>query len=320
VKPFHGIVTPLVTPLNDDESPDLESLIKLVDWQIGEGVQGFWAMGTSGEFASFDEAERGSIVETTVKASAGRAPVIANVSDASTRLSIRHGKAAQAAGAAAIAATPPYYYPHSQGELLSHYRRIRHAVDLPLFIYNIPQTVRVKVKLSTAETLALDGTVSGIKDSQNDLEWLRQLAIFVRTRELDFTIFAGTRHLIDAAVLSGADGAIPSIANAFPSLCTAVYHAATAGNFAEARRRQTTIVDIETAAATDGKGSKNAVVLSGLKRLLVERGILSRALLTSPLRDTSDEEWLQVSKRVCQAQEADIGYARGTGREIDAPH
>jgi 4-hydroxy-tetrahydrodipicolinate synthase len=319
VRPFHGIFTPLVTPLTADESPDLQSLARLVNWQVDEGVQGLWAMGTSGEFASFDAAERAAIVTATVRAAGGRVPVIANVSDAATRLCIRHAKAARSAGAAAIAATPPYYYPHSQDELLGHYRKLQQAGGLPLFIYNIPQTVRVKVELSTAETLALEGTVAGIKDSQNDLEWLRQLAIFVRRHDLDFTVFAGTRHLIDAAVLSGADGAIPSIANAFPSLCTAVYHAAVSGDFAEARRRQTTIVEIETAAAIDGKGSKNAVVLSGLKRLLVERRVISTPLLTSPLRDASDAAWLETSKRIRQAQGSAACRAVGTAREIDAP-
>jgi 4-hydroxy-tetrahydrodipicolinate synthase len=319
VKPFHGIFTPLVTPLHKDEAPDLSSLARLVEWQIEQGVHGFWAMGTSGEFAAFDAGEREAIVATIVEAARGRVPVIANSSDSSTRLTIRHARAAEAVGATAVAATPPYYYPHSQDELLTHYQRIREAVALPLFIYNIPQTVRVKVELSTAETLAEHGTVAGIKDSQNDLEWLRQLVLFARGSGLQFAVFAGTRHLIDAALLSGADGAIPSVANAFPALCVAVFESASLGDYEAARRHQTMIVEIERAAATFGQGSKNAMVLTALKRLLVDQGVIDSALLTSPLRNATDGAWNEISARIRAVANADEGPPSDLRQEINAP-
>src|SRR5947209_4497720 len=186
---FHGIFTPLITPIGDGEAPDLESLAQLVRFQIDNGVHGLWAMGTSAEFASFDVDERAAAIATVVQTAGGRVPVIANVSDASTRMAIRHAERAAQAGANAIAATPPYYYPHSQDELLTHYRAIHAAVDLPLYVYNIPQTVRVKVELPTALTLAGEGTVAGIKDSQNDLEYFRQLCLFTRQREVPFVAF-----------------------------------------------------------------------------------------------------------------------------------
>ncbi|PZS01521.1 MAG: hypothetical protein DLM70_11640, partial [Chloroflexi bacterium] len=259
------------------------------------GVHGLWVMGTSAEFASFDQQERRAAVETAVTCAAGRVPVIANISDAATRLAIRHGLEAQAAGADAVAATPPYYYPHSQDELLRHYREIRHAVDLPLFIYNIPQTVRVRVELSTARTLASEGTAGGIKDSQNDLEWFRQLTLYVREARLDFACFAGTRYLIDAAMLAGAAGAIPSIANAFPDLCVEVYDGAAAGDYAAAARAENRIIGIERRVAALALGSRNAAVLGLLKAILRRRGVIERATLTDPLRTPTTAEaegWL----------------------------
>lgn len=287
---FRGIFTPLVTPINEDESPDLDSLARLVRFQIENGVQGFWAMGTSAEFASFDEDERASAIATVVREAAGRVPVIANVSDASTRLTVRHARRAVDAGADAIAATPPYYYPHSQDEVLAHYRALHAAVDLPLFIYNIPQTVRVRVELPAARTLAQEGTAAGIKDSQNDLEYVRQLALFVRSRDLSFAVFAGTRFLIDAAVLCGADGAIPSVANAFPDLCVAAFDAAAAGDFAKSARIEARVIEIESATGLIAEGSRNAAVLGLLKSLLADRGVIERGALTSPLRGFTSQD------------------------------
>src|SRR5579884_296489 len=142
MRDWHGIVTPLVTPIHDDGTPDLESMARLVEFQLAEGVHGFWVLGTTGEFAAFTEDERAAVVETVVRTARGRVPVLANASDAGTRLAIRHARRAHEVGADAVAATPPYYYPHAQTELIDHYRAIAAAVSLPLFVYNIPQTVR----------------------------------------------------------------------------------------------------------------------------------------------------------------------------------
>jgi 4-hydroxy-tetrahydrodipicolinate synthase len=286
---FRGIFTPLITPLEEDASPDLASVRRLVDFQIDHGVHGLWVMGTSSEFAAFSAAERAAVVEAAIAAAQGRVPVIVNISDAGTRLAIAHGRHALAAGADAVAATPPYYYPHSQDEVLAHYRAMRDALPLPLFIYNIPQTVRVKVELPTARTLASEGTAAGIKDSQNDLEWFRQLAMHAHVNHLDFALFAGTRHLIDAAILAGGDGAIPSIANAFPALCVEVYQHAAAGEFDLAARAESDIIAIEALNARSG-GSRNAATLGLLKTILQQRGIIARPDLTAPLRSLSAEE------------------------------
>ncbi|MBV9279065.1 MAG: dihydrodipicolinate synthase family protein [Chloroflexi bacterium] len=298
---FRGIVTPLVTPIGADESPDLASLRRLVALQLDKGVHGIWAMGTTAEFASFDEGERAAVVETVVRAVAGRVPVVANVSDASTRLAIRHARRARDAGADAIAATPPYYYPHSQDELLLHYRTLREAIDLPLFIYNIPQTVRVRTELATAQALAAEGTVAGIKDSQNDLEWFRQLTLFARERGLDFAAFAGTRYLIDAAILAGACGAIPSIANAFPDLCVTAFEAMARGDLAASIDAEARIIRIESVATLLGQGSRNAAILGYLKAVLWRRGIIENPALTAPLRTPTPEEREILCDRVEEA-------------------
>jgi 4-hydroxy-tetrahydrodipicolinate synthase len=295
---FRGIFTPLITPINPDESIDFSSLRRLVEFQIHAGVHGLWVMGTSAEFGAFSREERAETVRVVIDAARGRVPVIANVSDAATRLALAHTRDAVAAGADAVAATPPYYYPHSQDELLTHYRAIAAEADGRLFLYNIPQTVRVKVDLTTAKTLVAEGAVTGIKDSQNDLEWFRQLVLFVRREGTDFAAFAGTRHLIDAAVLAGADGAIPSVANAFPDLAVAVYGAASSGDFEAASRTQNVIVDIESSSTSVSGGSRNAQVLSVLKAFLMDRGVIDHRALTAPLRTITDEEWRSVRARI----------------------
>ena len=162
---LRGIFPPILTPLTPDERVDRASLKSLVSWLVDEGVHGIWALGTTAEFPCLDADERQAALEATVEAVAGRVPVVANVSDCSTGLAIRHGRVAQRVGVDAIALTPPYYYPHSMDEMLAHYRAMREAIDLPLLVYNIPQTVKVKMDVTTTLKLAEEGTIVGIKDS-----------------------------------------------------------------------------------------------------------------------------------------------------------
>ena len=281
---FQGIFTPIITPIKDDESPDLDSVVRLVEFQLSHGVHGFWAMGTSGEFASFDEHEREAVISAVVRAVDGQVPVIANASDASTRMTIRHGLRAMAAGADAVAATPPYYYPHSQDEVLAHFNAIRAAVDAPLFLYNIPQTVRVRIEQETAQRLVRDGAAQGIKDSQNDLEWFRELAQFGRAESQEFALFAGTRHLIDAAILAGGHGAIPNVANLMPDVCVRVFHAAWNGDFRQAAEAERPIIEHEAVVRGIKAGSRNAATLGILKANLQHMGVIAHAGLTAPLR------------------------------------
>src|SRR5689334_10119357 len=114
---LQGIFVPMVTPLNADETLDEASLRRLVDFLVGAGVHGIWSMGTTGEFAGIPEDQRAKGVQATVEQVNGRVPVIANIGDSSTTLALRHARHAVAAGADALALTPPHYYPHTMDEM-----------------------------------------------------------------------------------------------------------------------------------------------------------------------------------------------------------
>jgi 4-hydroxy-tetrahydrodipicolinate synthase len=290
---LQGIFVPMLTPLGHDETVDEASLRRLVDFLIGAGVHGIWAMGTTGEFAALAEAERARGVRATVEQVAGRVPVIANIGDSSTGLALRHARHAVEAGADALALTPPHYYPHSMDEMLTHFRILKERFpDLPLLIYNIPQTVKVKMTLATTLQLAREGTVQGIKDSQNDLRWFRLLAQAIRAdgREDQFRLFLGTRILIDAAVVIGAHGAIPATSNVAPAASAEAWEAAVRGDFALAARAQEVVMKYEDLVDIARAGSPDAASYSSMKLTLREWGIVDDARLTRPLRSFTEEE------------------------------
>jgi 4-hydroxy-tetrahydrodipicolinate synthase len=295
---FHGILPPILTPLYPDSTPDLDSLARLVEYLLAAGVHGIWALGTTGEFAAFTAAERAAILQRVVETVNGRVPVVANVSDAATRLAIEHGRAAARLGADAIAATPPYYYPHSQDELLAHYRAIREAVDLPLFIYNIPPTVKVRVEPTTAVALAREGAVIGWKDSSGDFETFRSTMLQMRQEGLTFRGFLGSRRLADTALALGGHGAIPATSNVCPRLYVEAYEAARKGDAQAAARWQEKIYDWDTLPDRIARGgSRNAATLAVFKAMLVEQGVLAHPTVSAPLRPLTAEEQAALAQR-----------------------
>jgi 4-hydroxy-tetrahydrodipicolinate synthase len=283
--------------MNDDESPDLESLASLIDFLIGNGVHGIWVNGTTGEFPCFDASERAAIVRRTVATVAGRVPIIAGIGDCSTRLAIHHGRLAAEAGVDAIALTPPYYYVTSQSELLDHFRRLRAEVDAPLMVYNIPQTVKVKLDVSTMLQLADEGTVMGLKDSQNDLDWFRQVMIGARRAGKDIRGFLGTQALIDAGLLAGAHGAIPSTSNIAPRACVGTYEAARRGDMASANLYQERVIATRSIASVV-QGSTQGAILAGMKSALKLMGVIKSARVSGPFRTASADEEARIGQLI----------------------
>jgi 4-hydroxy-tetrahydrodipicolinate synthase len=291
---YRGIIPPILTPVQPDGQVDLFSLTRLTNWLVREGVHGIWACGTTGEFPCFDADEREDVVGTCAEAAMGRVPLVANISDCSTRLAIEHGLRALRAGADAVALTPPYYYSNTQEELLTHYRVVRDAVDAPLFVYNIPATVKVKLEVETIVSLAAEGTVVGIKDSQNDLDFARTLSMAANERGVPLRLFLGTRSLIDAALLVGAHGCIPGIANVVPRACLDAYEAAARGDFPVALRAQQRVVDA-LAITRVVRGSAPAAGMGGMKAALKAMGVIATSNVALPLASPTDEDEVRIA-------------------------
>src|SRR3990170_1279811 len=96
-----SIVTALLTPFDERGEVDHEALRAHVDDLITEGIDGIMPCGTSGEGPLLDEAEAAAVIGTVVDGAAERVPVLAHVGRAGTRETVRLGRQATDAGAAA---------------------------------------------------------------------------------------------------------------------------------------------------------------------------------------------------------------------------
>ncbi len=293
-KRIQGVIVPMLTPLNPDETVDVPSLRSLVNYLIDNGVHGIWASGTTGEFANLPDSERIRSMEAVVDEVAGRVPVIGNISSTSTQMSVTLAQEVSELGMDGIALTPPYYYPDSQDELMDHYRYTRDSVGVPLWVYNIPQTVKTAVEPSTIAALAAEGTVVGVKDSSGAGELLAQLNVLCDHGEIPLLRFLGTAFRVTSAGSVGVHGVIPGIANLVPDACARGWEAGEAGDADTVRECNAQIIRAQKVGAVARGGGANAASFGGMKTALKHMGVIEHDITSRPFRPLTDEEKAQI--------------------------
>lgn len=307
-KEIRGVIVPVLTPLKADESVDVASLRRLVNYLLDNGAHGIWVSGTTGEFANLTDKERLASMDAVVDEVGGRAPVIGNVSGGSTRLSVNMALEAQEMGMDGIAVTPPYYYPNAQDEVLDHYRHISARVGTPLWVYNIPSTVKTAVAPGTIATLAGEGAVVGVKDSSGAGELLAELNVLCEQSGVSLLRFLGTAFRITTAGSVGVQGVIPGIANLIPAACAAGWEAGVAGDAEGVARSNAVIVAAQKIARLAQGGGPNAASFAGMKAALKLMGVIDDDTVSRPLRPFTAEEKAQIPAAL-----AELGLADGDG-------
>ena len=287
---LHGVIVPILTPLNAYETVDTASLRRLVDYLVEGGVHGIWAAGTTGEFAALDDEQKLIAIETVVDQVAGRLPVIGNISAPSTNLTVRLARAVQEWGLAGIAATPPYYYPCEQDEVIAHFRYIHEQSGVPLWVYNIPVTVKTVVEPQTIASLAGEGTVVGVKDSSGAGEAFAQLRALCDQGGIEMYRFLGSVFRVTTASAVGAHGVIPGIANLAPGVVAKAWEAGEEGDAEAARAYQAKVMAATKVTRLAKGGCANAASFSGMKSALRQMGVIDSDVVTRPLRPLSEDE------------------------------
>src|SRR6266481_1806817 len=151
---FHGVLPYLVSPVELDGHVRTEVLGRLCDDLIKSGVHGLTPLGSTGEFAYLNNAQRMTVVQTTIEAARGRVPVVAGVASTSTSDAVAQAKSYQKLGADGILAILEAYFPLGDSGVESYFRAIADAVDIPVVIYTNPQFQRSDLTLDVIARLS----------------------------------------------------------------------------------------------------------------------------------------------------------------------
>ena len=222
---IQGFIPPMITPLRNMNSLDVPGLEKLVEHILSGGVHGLFILGTTGEAQSLSYELRHELIERVCRQVGKRVPVLVGISDTSLVESMHLAEKAFAEGATAVVSAPPYYYAPAQQELIDFYQSLADVLPLPLFLYNMPSHVKVKIEPATLKTIAQHPNVIGLKDSSSDMVYFHSLIQIMKDKE-GYSLLVGPEELTAEAVLLGADGGVNGGANMFPSLYVNMYKAA----------------------------------------------------------------------------------------------
>ena len=234
MKLFTGAITAIVTPFREDGSVDTKSLIKLVDWQITEGIDGIVVCGSTGEAATLTEEEYVRVVTTVVKAAHKRVPVIAGAGSNDTQKAIHFSLLAKKAGVDGLLHVTPYYNKPTPKGLIAHFKAIADAVTLPLILYNVPGRTGSNVTPSVVQTIVREvPDVVAVKEASGDLGQMMEL---IHNGPHNISILSGDDMLTLPLLSIGGDGCISVVANEVPRLFSALVHSGLSQDFETARR------------------------------------------------------------------------------------
>ena len=260
-----GIIPPILTPMNDDESINVAELRNQVDRMIEGGVHALFPFGTNGEGYILNAKEKQLVLETVIEQCNGRVPVYAGTGCISTKETIEQSRMAQAAGADVLSIITPSFAAASQDELYEHYRAVAKAVDMPIVLYNIPARTGNALAPATVGRLAQIENIVGAKDSSgNFTNILGYIDAGKKKTNGKFCTLSGNDQLIIWTLLAGGTGGIAGCANVYPHTMASIYNLFMEGKIEEAKAANESIQSFR---ACFKYGNPNTVVKTAVALL-----------------------------------------------------
>ncbi|HEX6833196.1 MAG TPA: 4-hydroxy-tetrahydrodipicolinate synthase [Rudaea sp.] len=217
-----GSICALATPFRDD-SLDLDAFVRLLDFQLAGGTQGFIVAGSTGEAHAMVQPELDRLLEVAVEHVAGRVPVLAGTGTANTRKTIAATLRAKQLGADAALVVTPYYVRPTQEGLYRHFSEVAEKGELPIVLYNVPSRTGCDLLPETVERLVRNANIVGIKEACSESARMDALVLL---KNPQFSVLSGDDPTCVRAMLDGADGVISVAANVVPATFRAICDAA----------------------------------------------------------------------------------------------
>jgi 4-hydroxy-tetrahydrodipicolinate synthase len=225
---FRGVYTAIVTPFADDGRLDLESLDRLVEFQIENGIDGIVPVGTTGESPTLSMEEHIKVIQRTCKTVNKRTLVIAGAGSNNTKEAIELATAAKDAGADGTLQVAPYYNKPTQEGFYRHYIEIADKVDLPHIVYNIPPRTGKNIETDTMIRMAGHPNIVGVKEASGSI---MQMMSVIESAPKDFSVLSGDDAITLPLTAAGGMGLISVSSNLFPGLMKDFVHSGLEGDF-----------------------------------------------------------------------------------------
>ncbi|GAA2180800.1 4-hydroxy-tetrahydrodipicolinate synthase [Leucobacter tardus] len=276
--PFGQVLVALVTPFHADGEVDWEATERHIDGCIQSGADGIVVTGTTGETSTLTDPEKIKLVEVAKSVSGGRAKIITGGGSNETAHAIELYQASEKAGADGVMIVTPYYNKPTQAGLLTHFRLVADATDLPVILYDIPGRTGVPITYETILRLAKHPNILAVKDAKGDFSEVSRVL-----NQTDLMYFSGDDANVLPHLSIGASGLIGVTANIAPAPYRRIIDAVNAGDLTAARDEHQRLEPLVRAVMTHVPGTVAAkYILHGL-------GYINSPRVRLPL--VGPEEW-----------------------------
>lgn len=287
---FSGVIPPVIIPLKGDRTLDREAFRVSINRMIDAGVTGLFFLGSSGEVVFLTDEQRLEVIEVAIDIVAGRVPVLVGIIDMETMRVIEQARRVSSYPIDALVATAPFYALGGPHENERHFRQIREHTDLPLFAYDLPVSVHTKLDPDMLIRLGKDGVIQGVKDSSGDDVTFRWLLLENEDAGHPLQLLSGHEVVVDGALLGGADGSVPGLANIDPHAYVEQWHAAKAGDWERVSKIQDHLARLmmmtRKVTATVGFGAG----VGAFKTALWQMGIFATNQMREPVQALTGDD------------------------------
>ena len=261
--PFGQVLVALVTPFSADGEVNWDDTEKHIDSVIAAGADGIVVTGTTGETSTLTDPEKLKLVEVAQSVSGGRAKIITGGGSNETAHAIELYRASEKAGADGVMIVTPYYNKPTQAGVLTHFRMIADATDLPVILYDIPGRAGVPIRYETILRAAKHPNIVAIKDAKGDFSEVSRVL-----NQTDLLYFSGDDANVLPHLSIGAAGLIGVTANIAPAPYRRMIDAVNAGNLSEATAAHRSLEPLVRAVMTHVPGTVAAkYILHGLGKI-----------------------------------------------------
>ncbi len=202
---WKGVFCPIITPFNKDGSLDEKALRENIRLLINDGVDGIIPVGCTGEPWALSKEEKQRVFQLSMNETAGKITVIGGTSAIGTREVIELTQYAQELGMDGVMIHPPSFIMPSRKEVISQYRAISDAADIPIMLYNLPHRVNSNLSPEIVDEAANLKTVVSIKESSKNMP---QIIETLRLTHDRLSLFVGHENLVLPCVVVGAAGVV----------------------------------------------------------------------------------------------------------------
>ena len=211
---FKGTGVAIVTPFNEDKSVDYNSLEKLVEDLISNGIDYLVVQGTTGESVTLSKQEKEETLAFIIKINNGKLPIVLGIGGNCTATVVEDLQLTNLTGVDAILSVSPYYNKPTQEGIYQHYKAVAEVATLPIILYNVPGRTSSNILPETTLRLANDfDNIIGVKEASGSLEQCMEI---INNKPFNFFVISGDDALTLPMIACGGDGVISVIANAFP--------------------------------------------------------------------------------------------------------